>query len=249
MKALWLAVLLAGQAAFVGAQSASTLIAEGDRLDAQQKTLPALKVYLEAEKLDAKNAQLHIKIAKQYGESMTDIAKEDDRKKAGDTALSYALRAVDLAPKLSDAHLAVAICYGRLLDLVSVRTEVEYSRKVHDFTSKAIELDPKSDYAWHMLGRWNQAVAGMGVMTRGIVAVVYGGLPKASLETAKDCFEKALKINDKRVSHHIELGRTLASMGKKEEARKRIEAGLALPDRERDDPDTKKRGRETLKDM
>ena len=249
MKNLCLSVLMLCCTLSGNAQSVPDLITEGDKLDSQQKTASALKVYLEAAKQDANNATLLIKIAKQYGESMTDIASSTERRKYGETALSYAQRAVALAPKLSDAQLAVAICYGRLLNLVPVRTEVEYSRKVHEFTLKAIELDPKSDYAWHMLGRWNQAVATMGGLTRAIVAVVYGGLPEASLDKARDCFEKALQLNDKRVSHHIELGRTLASMGKKDEARKRIESGLAMPDRERDDPDTKKRGRETLKEL
>ena len=249
MKTLAFALLTFLQALHLQAQTASSLIAEGDKLDSQQKSESALKAYLQAEKLDADNATLLIKIAKQYGESMTDKRGDDDKKKAGEMALGYAQKAAKLAPKLSDAHLAVAICYGRLLDLVSVRTRVEYSRLVHDFTQKAIDLDPKSDYAWHMLGRWNQGVATMGSMTKGIVSLVYGGLPNASLDKSKECFEKALKIKDDRVSHHIELGRTLAFMGKKDEARKQIESGLNMPSKERDDPDTKDRGRETLKTL
>ncbi|MDB6139482.1 MAG: hypothetical protein JWO94_2554 [Verrucomicrobiaceae bacterium] len=249
MKPLALALLFWVPALLALAQSAPDLIADGDRLDSQQKTGAALKVYLQAEKLDASNASLLIKIAKQYGESMTDKHGDEEKRKAGDTALAYSQRAAKLAPKMSDAQLAVAICYGRLLDLVPVRTRVEYSRLVHDFTQKAIDLDPKSDYAWHMLGRWNQAVATMGTFTKGIVSVVYGGLPDASLEKSKECFEKALKIREDRVSHHIELGRTLAFMGRKDDARKQIESGLAMPNKERDDPDTKERGRETLKTL
>ncbi len=249
MKTLSLALLIFLQALEIHAQTASSLIAEGDKLDSQQKTGPALKAYLQAEKLNTDNADLLIKIAKQFGESMTDKRSDEDKRKAGETALSYAQKAAKIAPKMSDAHLAVAICYGRLLDLVSVRTRVEYSRHVHDFTQKAIDLDPRSDYAWHMLGRWNQAVATMGSMTKGIVSLVYGGLPNASLDKSKECFEKALKIKGDRVSHHIELGRTLAFMGKKDEARKQIESGLSMPNKERDDPDTKDRGRETLKTL
>ncbi len=248
MKTHLLSLLIALPAIAV-AESAASLIAEGDKLDSQQKTLPALKVYLEAEKVDSNNADLLIKIAKQYGESMTDISDIDAKRKAGETALDYSKRAAKLAPKMSDAHLAVAICYGRLADLVSVRTRVEYSRLILSSTQKAIELDPQNDYAWHMMGRWNQAVATMGSLTKGIVSVVYGGLPNASLEKSRECFEKAIKIKDDRVSHHIELGRTLAFLGKKDEARKQIETGLGMPSKERDDPETKGRGRVTLKTL
>lgn len=247
MKTACLSLLFLLASLSAHAQSASSIIAEGDKLDSQQKTAAALKVYLEAEKVDANNPTLLIKIAKQYGESMPDILSEADKRKAGETALAYSQRALKQAPKMSDANLAVAICYGRLLDLVPVRTRVEYSRQVHDFTQKALDLDPDSDYAWHMMGRWNQAVATMGTMTKGIVSLVYGGLPNASLEKSKECFEKALKLKQDRVSHHIELGRTLAFMGRKDEARKQIETGLSMPNHERDDPETKDRGRETLK--
>ncbi len=231
------------------AQTAASLTAEGDALDARLQTEAALKVYLQAEKLDPNNPSLLIKIAKQYGESMTGLSGDEAKLNAGETALAYAQRAHKLEPGTSNANLAVSICYGRLLKWVPVKTRVEYSRQVHDYAEKAAKLDPSSDYAWHMLGRWNQAVATMGFFTQGIVRLVYGSLPDASLEKSRECFEKALKIKQDRVCHHIELGRTLAYMGRKEEARKQIEAGLALPDRERDDPQTKNRGRETLKEL
>ena len=250
MKVLGIASLLLLTALQTEAQTAAGLVAEGDKLDGLQQTEAALKVYLAAEKQEATNPSLLIKIAKQYGESMTDLRTEDQKKKkAGEAALDYAQRAFKLAPQMSDAALAVAICYGRLLNLVPVRTRVEYSRFVHDFAQKAIDLNPDSDYAWHMMGRWNQAVATMGAFTTGIVNLVYGGLPDASLEKSRACFEKALRIKNDRVSHHIELGRTLAFMGRKDEARRQIESGLAMPNHERDDPQTKERGRQVLKTL
>jgi hypothetical protein len=46
--------------------------------------------------------------------------------------------------------------------------------------------------------------------------------------------------------HYIELGRTYVQMGKAEEARKYIMKGLALPNTEKDDPETKILGRQLL---
>lgn len=228
------------------AASVEQLIAQGDALDAQLKSEEALKVYLQAEPLAKNDASLLIKIAKQYGESMTAIKDEAGKRKAGDNALAYAQRAAKLAPTLCDAHLAVAICYGRLLDLVPARTRVEYSRLVKQEAETAVKLDPKSDYAWHMLGRWHQAVATMDGFTKVIVKLVYGGLPAATLEDAAKCFQKAIELKADRLCHHIELGRTLALSGKKVQARQSLERGLALPNRERDDAETKARGREAL---
>ncbi len=225
--------------------TAESWIAQGDAADRALKTREALACYEKAERLKPDDASLLIKLAKQHGELMTELSG-NAKKQSGETALAYAQRALALAPKMADAELAVAICYGRLLDLVPARTRVEYSRRVFEHATAASRLDPKSDYAWHMLGRWHQAVATMDGLTRSIVKVVYGGLPSASLEEARSCFERAIKLRPNRLAHHIELGRTLAMMDRTEEAKKLLEKGLAMPNRERDDPGTKARGQETL---
>jgi hypothetical protein len=46
--------------------------------------------------------------------------------------------------------------------------------------------------------------------------------------------------------HYVELGRAYAQMGRTAEARRFIEKGLAMPNVEKDDPETKRRGQETL---
>lgn len=244
-----IAIILGLMTLSVQAQSVAELIASGDALDAQLKSEEALAFYLKAEPLAKNDASLLIKIAKQYGESMTAIKDDEARRKAGEHALSFAQRAVKASPAMCDAHLAVAICYGRLLDLVPARTRVEYSRLVKQSAEQAVKLDPRSDYAWHMLGRWHQAVATMSGVTKTLVKIIYGGLPAASLDDAMKCFQKAIELKHDRVAHHIELGRTLAFADKKPQARQSIERGLSLPNRERDDPETKARGREALAEL
>lgn len=241
---LW---VLAAVASF--AQTADQLIAAGDDLDAKLQSEKALEYYQRAEKLRPDDADLLIKIAKQYGESMTALRDADAKRRAGQTALQYAQRAQKLAPKNSDAHLAVAICYGKLLELVPAKQKVEYSKLVRQGADRAIQLNPKSDYAWHMLGRWHQAVATMDGLTKAIVKIVYGGLPSASLEEAEKCFAKARQLNSNRLAHVVELGRTYAMMGRPVEAKKYLALGLEMPNRERDDADTKIRGRQTLKEL
>lgn len=231
-----------------GTASLPELVKQGDEADRALKSRQALALYEKAEKLAPPDADLLIKIAKQHGELMTELTG-NAKKQSAETALSYSLRALQLSPGMADAHLAVAISYGRLLDLVSARTRVEYSRLVFEHATTASKLDPKSDYAWHMLGRWHQAVSTMDGLTRGIVKLVYGGLPGASLEKARESFEKAAQLRPDRLAHHIELGRTLALLDRKEEARKLIEKGLSMPNKERDDPGTKSRGRKTLEEL
>jgi hypothetical protein len=46
--------------------------------------------------------------------------------------------------------------------------------------------------------------------------------------------------------HYIELGQVYAQMGRTEDARRLITKGLAMQDTEKDDPETKREGKEAL---
>jgi Flp pilus assembly protein TadD len=60
---------------------------------------------------------------------------------------------------------------------------------------------------------------------------------------------KALELNPNRLMHYVELGRIYAQMARKDEATLYINKGLALPDMEKGDPETKQRGRKTLEKL
>ena len=231
------------------ANEAAEWIAKGDRADAVFRHTEALEAYLPAEQILADDAALLVKIARQYVYRMADLPTTAEKIESGKTALAYAERAVKADPRSSDAHLSVAICLGKITQLQGNREKVEASKRIKQAAEQAVNLDPRSDYAWHLLGRWHQALAGMSGLVRGVVKLVYGELPPASNEEALECFEKALALRPDRLIHHVELGRTLAQMGRKEEARQAIEKGLAMPNREKDDPETKQRGRSTLQKL
>jgi tetratricopeptide (TPR) repeat protein len=114
---------------------------------------------------------------------------------------------------------------------------------------RALKLDPKNDTAWHILGRWNRVLADVNVVKRVLAKALYGELPTTSNEEAERCLKKAIALNPNRLMHYIELGRIYAQMGRKEDARKNIEKGLAMPNKEKDDPETKQLGQETLKKL
>jgi tetratricopeptide (TPR) repeat protein len=112
-----------------------------------------------------------------------------------------------------------------------------------------IALDPNNDLAWHLLGRWYFGFAEVGATKRALARVAYGPLPHAKHEDAARCFEKAIALNPRRLMHYIELGRTYEKMGRDADARNYITKGLALPDTEYDDPETRNLGRQTLKKL
>ena len=225
------------------------LMKKGDAYDAEYKAQKALECYLEVEKATPPDAALMVKIARQYIFRMRDLSSKAAQIESAQTALRYAEDAVKLVPKSSDAHLSIAICLGKLTPLLGNKEMIEASQRIKTSAEKAAALNPKSDLAWHLLGRWHQGVAGIGGVTRALASVIYGSVPQGSNEEAIRCFKKSLEIAPQRLIHHIELGRTYAQAGEAELARKFLKAGLAMPNQDFDDPETKQRGRMALAEL
>lgn len=230
----------------IRAASAKELIASGDAFDRSFKPEEALKYYLPALKLEPDNVPLLVRIARQYRHWMTDSTARKEQLKLGDLSLAYALRAATLAPEDSEAQLSSAISLGKMLPYQSSREQLDASPRIKAAVDKAIRLDPDNDIAWHVRGRWHQGLADVSKLKRTIGPLLYGELPTSTNEEAVTCFEKAIALNPKCLRHHIELGITYAQMGRDAEARKAIEKGLAMPNLEKDDPESKVRGREEL---
>jgi tetratricopeptide (TPR) repeat protein len=249
MKLFVLISVLAGLSPIFAFADYATLVAKGDVHDRKFETEQALAFYLTAEKLTPDDSKLLVKIARQYVLRMSGLPTDAEKIKSGRTALRYAERAVALAPDQCDPHLSIAICWGKLTPFLGNKEKVAASRQIRISADRAVKLDPKNDYAWHILGRWHQAMANMGSATRTLAKLIYGELPTASNEESVACLKKALKINPQRLVHTIELGRTYAMMGDAQQAKKFIQQGLAMPNREKDDAETKQRGRKTLEEI
>ncbi len=246
LHALSAAVALALAGTGLGADSAEDLIQKGNVFYDKLQPAEALKCYLPAEKLDPNNAGLLVRIARQYRHLMSDARSLDEKIRLGTVAVKYSDRAVALAPDDPEAQLAVAVSYGKLLPFQSNKEQFFNSRVVKTAADKVIALDPSNDLGWQVLGRWKFNIAAIGGLKRMLAQTAYGKLPTATYEDAVRCYEKAIELNPQRLMHYIELGRTYAVMGKTAEARKFITKGLAMPDTEKDDPETKRQGREIL---
>jgi len=190
-----------------------------------------------------------VRIAREYRHLMSDATNTTEKMQLGTTAVNYAKRAVALSPDDPETQLALAISYGKLSPLEETKQKIATLRLIKIAVDKANSLDPTNDVAWQILGRWYLALADVGTVKRGMARIAYGKLPPAKYEDAVRCFEKAIALNPNRLMHYIELGRTYAQMGRDADARKFITKGLAMPETEKDDPETKNLGRQILKKL
>jgi tetratricopeptide (TPR) repeat protein len=231
------------------AEEADALIAKGDQFDKKFQPKEALEEYLPASKLEPDNVHLLVCIARQYRHLMTDTSSTKEKLRLGNISLDYAARAATLAPNNAEAQLSPAISYGKMLPFMGSRDQVNASPRIKAAVDRTLQLDPNNDIAWHMLGRWNRVLANVSVMKRVLAKTFYGDLPVTTNEAAEKCLLKAIAINPNRLMHYIELGRIYAQMGRNEEARKYLQKGLAMPNKDHDDPEMKEIGQQALQKL
>ena len=239
-------LLLAASCGLAAAGPADELLKKGDRLDAQFMSTEAMAVFFEAERLDPNSVEILCRLAKTHDEAMVDTPSKEEQKRLAEAALEYARRAAALNPKSAKAQLSMAITCGRLAPYLDSKAKLAHSKLVKEHAEKALALEPSNSYAHHILGVWNYEMASLSPFLRTLVKLVYGSLPAASFEEAEAFLQRAVALSPNKVSHRIELGRTYAALNKKDLAREEISKGLSLPDREKDDPNTKLRGKATL---
>src|SRR5258708_21357 len=192
------AFLLAGALCLVAggarAETAGGLIAKGDVFDKQLEAAKALEDYLPAEKLEPKNAQLMVRIARQYRHLMSDSSDKNEKLRLGRISLEYAQRAVILAPNDSEAQLQPAISYGKMLPFMGSKEQVDASPRIKQSVDRALQLNPKNDTAWHILGRWNRVLADINPLKRMLAGVLYGNLPVTTNEAAEHALLMAISV-------------------------------------------------------
>src|SRR5215510_13435058 len=139
LTALSAAIALTFARTPVRAESAGELIQKGDVFYEKLQATEALKFYLPAEKLNPDNFKLLVRIAREYRHLMSDSTNNTEKLQLGRTAVSYAERAVALAPDDPDTHLALAISYGKLLPMEETKQQVVNSRLVKTAAERVIE--------------------------------------------------------------------------------------------------------------
>lgn len=251
LRPIWALALLAliiGGGRLLGATNpeVQSLIAAGTAAEGRFDVRTALDCFRKADALQPNDAFILQKISKQLSDGLEDIPDVQERTKQTQEALRYSQRALELAPHDPVCLLSMAVCYGKLTATADNATKVEYSRRVKRYAEEALAIDPKYDWAHHLLGRWNYEVALIGGPTRVAARLFYGGLPAASCKEAILHLEKAVELNPKVPSHHTELGYAYLASGDKARAAEQWKKSLELPSLEKHDESSKARARAGL---
>jgi len=212
-----------------------SLVAKGDLAGKKGDLAAALKAYTAAEKLEAANSTNLCALTKCFCDLMHSTSSPELQQELARAGLQCSEAAVRADPRNATSHICVAICYAKNFPYVDNRTKVFYSRSIKAESERAIELDPGQDVAYYLLGRWNYGVANMNLLYRGLVRIIYGGLPSASNAEAIKDLKRAIALNPRRIIHHEQLAKVYLAIGEKELARHELEKCPGLKPLDEDD--------------
>jgi Flp pilus assembly protein TadD len=195
------------------------LISDAEQLEKEGDTDSAITVLRTADRLSPENIEVTKLLARQYVFKVDDAVDLGAKKTFAELALDLARKAADKLPNDSQAQAALAAAYGKLCDLVDGKSKVEYSKKVYVEATKALRLDPDSDFGHLILAQWNFQMVFLNPFLKAFTEIIYGQFPPASKEEAIAHYRKAIELAPERIVHHAEYAKALDVMGDTNEAR------------------------------
>jgi tetratricopeptide (TPR) repeat protein len=186
-------------------------------------------------------ALLLIDIAKQIPDNLPSTARDSLYLHAE----SYARRAVAAKGDGVEGHFALANAIGRATLSMGSRERVKRATEVRAEALRTLELDPRHDGAWHILGRWNAEVERLSALQRFFAKAFLGAsvFNSASWDEAERDLRLAVQYAPARIVHRLDLAEVLISRRKWADAQQQLEAIAALPSADVADPSYKRQAR------
>lgn len=261
-----LAVPLAAQ------QTIAELIAQGDTARAALHTDAALQHYQAAIKageeavgtqlqevagVTTPNPQLYEALWKGARE-IADVAKQllgDSLKDRRDSLYSigraWAEQAIKLDSTGANGHYALALVLGRLSLTRGGKERVKFAKIIYDEAVRTIQLDPRHDGAWHILGMWNAEVKRLSGFTRFFAKTLFGAsfMDLATWDHAVADMERAVALKPQHIYHRLELASVYLDVGETDSAVVQLERIATLPIGDPMDPYYKEHAATALADI
>jgi tetratricopeptide (TPR) repeat protein len=252
VKAAWSLIalcLVAVRPDALGAQTASDHVAMGVAAEEAHDPKTALQHYEAALEQDSANYAANWRAALtllDVGEQLAPTGKSRSRDSLYAVAVRYANRAVAADSSGGDGHFALAASTGRLALDMGKKERIRRAEVIRREALRTIELNPKHDGAYHILGRWNAEIMRLSGFNRFFAKTFLGGgiFGQASWSRAVANMEKAVELDPGRIYHHLELARIYVDRDRIKDAQAQLRAVDSLPNREVMDSVYKRQGAE-----
>jgi tetratricopeptide (TPR) repeat protein len=172
------------------------------------------------------------------GSETPDSVKSPERDSLYVRAERDARRAVAADSLGADGHFLLARAIGQTALTKGKKERIQLAGEVRHEALRAIELDPRHDGAYHVLGRWNAEVMRLSGFNRFFARSFLGGdiFGQASWDAAISNLQQAVQLDSTRITHRLDLARVYVDRKRYTDARNQLEAVETLPVRDFDDP-------------
>jgi len=183
------------------------------------------------------------------GEQIPDSVKSPERDSLYARAENLARRAVAAESNRAEGHFALAAAVGRASLTMGRKERIRRARIIRDEARRTLEIDPRHDGAYHILGRWNAEIMRLSGLSRFFAKRLLGAgiFGEASWEAAVSNMERAAALDPGRLYHRLELAEIYVDRKRYDDARAQLSELAALPDREIMDSVYRRRGAELAK--
>lgn len=252
VRRLYITTLFVLAPAALCAQTASDPVAAGvaatEALD-PAAALAHFEQALAADSADAEAAWRASIAAVDVGKQLED--DEDRRDSLYLLAEQLARHAVATDSLEADGWFALSNALGRTALSIPPKERIRQAAAIREAALRAIELDPRHDGAYHVLGRWHAEIMRLSGVTRFFARRFMGArvFDEASWEAAVENLERAVELNPTYIYHRLDLAEVLAERREWDAARRQLEAIAGLADRDVQDPEHRARAAELLEEV
>lgn len=245
---LWICLLLILPIKAV-TQDVALLLRDAERLEHTFREAEALQKYMEVLRIQPTNLLVLCKssdLCSRVGHRESDKTKKAD---LFNKAYTYAESALKVNPYSAEANFVMAVAMGRMALLTGGKEKIRYVNEIKRYAENTLKYDPSNFKAYHVLGKWHYEVSNLNSFERTMARIMFGGLPKASLQDAITYYEKSQSLQPNFSLNYLELAKAYHRNHENKKAIDLLVKLQAIPNKIEDDARIKREAKELLDEI
>ena len=200
----------------------------GDDAFARMDYKTAIATYDSLARVRPNDVQVQWRLARAHV-FVGDVSKGEEKKQAYLTAERYAHEAMRIDSTLAESNTWLAAALGNTAMYEGSKKKVALANDIKRLLLQSIQLNPRDDIAWSILGTFYLALGNVSWLERTLANLLLGSLPEGGYPDAEQALLKAIEIAPRVIRHRFELAKVYEKMDREADARKEFEFCINNP--------------------
>jgi tetratricopeptide (TPR) repeat protein len=218
---------LAHSASAGSGMTANQFVARADSARSEGSFDIELAALHHARAKDSTNVETLWRLTRAYVELGELASEKSQKRKFYAAGIGHGQAAIAADSESCIAFTWLSIAEGTTATVVGFKEQVRLAWQIREHALEAIQLDPESDIAYHVMARWHAEIASIGGLKRTMANLLFGDLPKASYEESIAYYRRAIELHD-QIHHRLELAKVYLRMEDYIVAQRELEDVLAM---------------------